>query len=280
MTSVSSSVVATEVLTLAMSSRSTPPSLSTTTRNTRLLPAGVTTTSSRSNPRAVTTGSRVRSRLSRSEAPLMSVPSFALCCCGPAGSTIPVASEDSHLANMGGWPAMTAAWGDEPSRRSVLAGGGLLLVSACTGSTAPGPPGLSADQRLARRVAAQIKGLAAVYALTIAAHPNLRPSLAPLAAEHEAHAAALVALPPLPTSTPASTSSPSASDPSTNPSSGTSSAPTIPATPGAAREALAALERAAAAQRRHQAGAPGPELARLLASIAACEAVHATLVTQ
>jgi hypothetical protein len=169
---------------------------------------------------------------------------------------------------------MTAAWGDEPSRRSVLAGGGLLLLSACTGSSTPHSPGLTADQRLAHRVAVEVDELATAYALTIAAHPKLRTALAPLAAEHVAHSAALVALLPKPTSTPDATGSPSASTstPSTAPSA------TVPSTPGAAREALAAAERAAAARRRHQAGAAGPELARLLASIAACEAVHAALV--
>jgi hypothetical protein len=171
---------------------------------------------------------------------------------------------------------MTAAPGQEPSRRSVLAGGGLLLLTACTGSTPPRSPGPTADQRLARRVTAEINGLANVYARTITAHPNLRPALTPLAAEHVAHSAALVALLPAPTSTPTLTSSPSAT------TSSPSAAPpaTIPPTPGAAREALAMAERAAAARRRHQAAAAGPELARLLASIAACEAVHATLVTQ
>ena len=66
---------------------------------------------------------------------------------------------------------MTDARGDEPSRRSVLAGGGLLLVAACTGRPRSGPPATLADQRLARRVAAEVPVLAAAYAATIAAHP-------------------------------------------------------------------------------------------------------------
>jgi hypothetical protein len=170
---------------------------------------------------------------------------------------------------------MTDARGDEPSRRSVLAVGGLLVVAACTGSAAVRAPELSADQRLARRVAHEINVLAATYAAAIAVHPDLRSALAPLAAEHEAHVAALVALVPAPTPTasaPSRSSSPSAS-PSVSP-------PPVAASPAAAREVLAAAELAAADRRGHQAGRAGPVLARLLASIAACEAVHATLVAR
>jgi hypothetical protein len=168
---------------------------------------------------------------------------------------------------------MTNARGDGPSRRSVLAGGGVLLLAACTGSSTPRAPELTADQRLARRIADEINVLATAYALTIAAHPRIRASLAALAAEHVAHAVALTALLPKPTSTssssppPSGSASPSASPPATI-------APSV----AAARTELAAAERAAAARRRHQAGRAGPELARLLASIAACEAVHAGLV--
>ena len=55
---------------------------------------------------------------------------------------------------------MTDARGDRPSRRSVLAGGGLLLLAACTGSSPVRAPQLSADQRLAGRVAKEISVLA------------------------------------------------------------------------------------------------------------------------
>jgi hypothetical protein len=174
---------------------------------------------------------------------------------------------------------MTDARGDGPSRRSVLAGGGVLLLAACTGSSTPRAPELTADQRLARRVADEINVLATAYAVTIAAHPNSRASLAALAAEHVAHAVALVALLPKPTSTPTFTSS---SSPPPNGSASPSASPplTVAPTVAAALAELAAAERAAAARRRHQADRAGPELARLLASIAACESVHATLVAR
>jgi hypothetical protein len=171
---------------------------------------------------------------------------------------------------------MTDAPGDGPSRRSVLAGGGLLLVAACTGSSPVRPPELTADQRLARRAADEIGVLATAYAATIAAHPVTGKTLGPLAAEHGAHVTALVALLPAPTATP--TGSPSGSP--TGSASPSVSAPPVPSSPAGALAALAAAERDAAARRRRQAGRAGPGLARLLASIAACEAVHAAQVAQ
>jgi hypothetical protein len=171
---------------------------------------------------------------------------------------------------------MTDAGEGRPSRRSVLAGGGLLLLAACTGSSPPRAPQLTADQRLARRVAAEITVLVGTYAATITAHPRTRAALSPLAAEHEAHLRALAALQPAPTATPSASSSGStAPSPSDSPSA--AAVPVAPS-PAAARAALARSEEAAAARRRQQAGDAGPELARLLASIAACEAVHAILV--
>ena len=167
---------------------------------------------------------------------------------------------------------MTDAWRDRPSRRSVLAGGGLLLLAACTGSSPVRAPQVSADQRLARRVAKEITVLAAAYAATIAVHPRANSALAPLAAEHEAHVVALVALQPAPTPSASGSASPSAS---TSPS---ASPPPIAPSLAAARHQLVAAELAAAERRRQQAGDAGRELARLLASIAACESVHARLV--
>lgn len=166
---------------------------------------------------------------------------------------------------------MTDARGAGPSRRSVLAGTGLLLIAACKGSPAVVVPGLTADQRLARRVTKEITVLAAAYAATIAAHPTTRGALGPLAAEHERHVAALVALLPAPTT---SSSAPSGSaSPSAPP-------PPVASSPADAVAALAAAERSAAGRRRGQAGRAGAELARLLASIAACESVHTAQVAQ
>jgi hypothetical protein len=169
---------------------------------------------------------------------------------------------------------MTDARGAGPSRRSVLASTGLLLVAACTGSPTVVVARLTPDQRLARRVANEITILAAAYAATIAAHPTTRAALGPLAAEHDAHVAALVALLPAPTGSP----SPSGSASASGSASPIASPPPVAASRAEAVAALATAERTAAARRRGQAGRAGPELARLLASIAACEVVHATLV--
>jgi hypothetical protein len=171
---------------------------------------------------------------------------------------------------------MTDARAAGPSRRSVLAGTGLLLIAACTGSPGVVVPRLTADQRLARPVADEITALAAAYAATIAAHPTTRAALGPLAAEHEAHVAALVALLPAPTATPTTSST----TPPSGPTSPSASPPPVAASPADALAALAAAERTAAARRRGQAGRAGAELARLLASIAACEAVHIAEVAQ
>jgi pimeloyl-ACP methyl ester carboxylesterase len=164
----------------------------------------------------------------------------------------------------------------DPSRRAVLGGGGLLLVAACTGGSdgPPAAPRPTRDQRLAVRVAAEVRDLSARYAATIAAHPRDAALLSRLAAEHDAHVTALVALGP---PTPSPSSSPSAS--STPSSSATTAGPPpVPAARVAALTALVSAEQAAATRRRTQTAKAGPELARLLASIAACESVHAQLV--
>src|SRR6185369_5720385 len=103
-----------------------------------------------------------------------------------------------------------------------------------------------------------------------------RTALGPLAAEHEAHVGALVALLPAPTGSapPSGSASPGGS---TSPS---ASPPPVASSPAEAVAALAAAERTAAGRRRGQAARAGAELARLLASIAACEAVHTAQVAQ
>ncbi len=155
--------------------------------------------------------------------------------------------------------------GTDPTRRAVLAGGVLLLGGACTGAQSSTPRSLlSAQQRLARRTATDIRQLSDRYAATLAAHPSLRARLMPLAAEHDAHASALERLVPRPTATP----SPRPSAPTR----------TVPSTAAEAITALAATEQVAATRRAREALKAAPELARLLASIAACEAVHAAVL--
>jgi hypothetical protein len=157
-----------------------------------------------------------------------------------------------------------------PSRREVLAGGALLAIGGClpTDGTS-GAPAVSPEQRFRARVAGEVRDLASRYDAVIARFPGTRAELSTLAAEHEAHAAALLG--PAPAGT-ASTSASASASATPSPS------PTVAATVEEARAALAAAERAASRRRARQARRAAPELARLLASIAACEAVHVSLL--
>lgn len=159
-----------------------------------------------------------------------------------------------------------------PSRRGVLAGGAALLMTACTRSGhAPPPPGPTPDQRLAAVVADEVRTLKVAYAATIARYPATRPELSTLAAEHDLHIAAFAALVPAPDAS-------ASGSPSPTPSASPPPAPTVPSSTAAARAALATAEHTAAARRQSQTRRAGPELARLLASVAGCEAVHAALL--
>jgi hypothetical protein len=145
-----------------------------------------------------------------------------------------------------------------PSRREVLVGGAVLALGGCLPADEPAASKPSPDVRLRRRVAGEVEALAARYAAVIARFPDSRAELSTLAAEHEEHARALRG-----TRTAPRPRSP---------------APAVPATLAEARAALAAAERAASRRRGRQAGRCEPELARLLASVAACEAAHAALL--
>jgi hypothetical protein len=152
----------------------------------------------------------------------------------------------------------------------VLATGGVLALSACLPGADPEPARPDPDLLLRRRVAAQVHELVAAYAAVIAAFPDAGRLLPALAAEHRAHVAALDG----PRASTASSASPS-------PTSSASPRPTVgpvPSTPAAALGWLAGLERAAARRRTEQALRAGPDLARLLASVGACETTHALLL--
>ena len=166
-----------------------------------------------------------------------------------------------------------------PSRRAVLAGGGLLALAACTPGSRPVPrPPEDPDRRLRSEVAAGVQALVDRYAATVSRHPSLQRSLGPLAAEHTAHLSALLG--DRATASAAPTGSRAATPSSGSTGTGTASpVPPVPPTPAAARGALATAERLAAEQRVSQAGrAQAPDLVRLVASIGACEAVHAALL--
>ncbi|MFG2297205.1 hypothetical protein [Streptomyces sp. NPDC048603] len=168
-----------------------------------------------------------------------------------------------------------------PSRRSLLTGAagaaGAALLTGCSDSGAR--PGAQAEVPLERRMretaVRDSRGLLERYDATLAAHPALDGRLAPLRAAVAAHAEALA--PPGASTAPASPSAAGSA-----PASPAAGAPAAPAVPQKAEEALGALavaERSLAEARTITlAEAPG-ELARLLASVAACGIVHHHLLT-
>jgi hypothetical protein len=162
-----------------------------------------------------------------------------------------------------------------PTRRAVLRDlgacavgvGALAALPGCTsGPRAPDPasPRREPDPDIAvvaRALTASVE-LARRYAATAAALPELSGVLGPLAGEHAAHIDALGGAPtPVPTA------------PRPAPSS-----PAPPMGPTEALAALAAAERASAAARVADLLPASPAVARLVASIAACQATHAMIL--
>ncbi|MFE2284748.1 hypothetical protein ACFXDJ_11295 [Streptomyces sp. NPDC059443] len=173
-----------------------------------------------------------------------------------------------------------------PSRRSLLAGAagitGAVLLSGCSDVGPPGAePEIPLERRMRETAVRDSARLLERYDATSAAHPALAERLAPLRASVAAHAAALAADPtasPSPTRSGGSASSRSPSS-SPSPSPSASGADPVPAKPAEALTDLADAERSLAEARTISlTGAPG-ELARMLASLAACGRVHAYLLT-
>ncbi|MFE2878044.1 hypothetical protein ACFXG6_28790 [Streptomyces roseus] len=171
-----------------------------------------------------------------------------------------------------------------PSRRSLLAGAagaaGAALLTGC--SDGSGPPeadtAVPLERRMRETAVRDSERLLERYDATAAAHPALAARLAPLRSSVAAHVGALAV------AGPAGSGTPSGPPPSASSSAARAGAPVASAepVPPRAEEALTALadaERSLAEARTVTlAGAPG-ELARLLASVAACGAVHAYLLT-
>ena len=150
----------------------------------------------------------------------------------------------------------------------MLAGGGLLALAGCLPNDEPRPRASAPPEvRLRARVADEVVELGGSYAAVLARFPAAGATLSPLAAEHSAHVEALRR----PTPEPTGTASPGPTEPPE---------PPIPATLPAAVGMLASAERAASARRVRQARGTTPGTARLLASIAACEAAHAALLEE
>ncbi|GAA0900633.1 hypothetical protein GCM10009574_087380 [Streptomyces asiaticus] len=162
-------------------------------------------------------------------------------------------------------------------RRSLLLGGGALgavaLLSGCSDDResrreADG----GADVALLRaRGARDSTALLARYDATVDAHPALAERLAPLREETARHVAVFTAEGRSP--------SPSATV-SRSPSAGGRRMPKVPKDEKQALSALVQAERQTADTRTAALATAPPELARLLASVAACGAAHVYLLTQ
>ncbi|MFH8408088.1 hypothetical protein ACH4FX_25300 [Streptomyces sp. NPDC018019] len=170
-------------------------------------------------------------------------------------------------------------------RRTLLAGsvlgGTALLLTGCSEDSGSGggrkDADAAAEARLRARAARDSAALLARYDATLAAHPGLGERLRPLRAEVARHAAAFGGASPAPSASAA---------PSTSPRAGASAAPSAPASPAVppdaqrARADLAAAERRTADARAAALVDAPPELAGLLASVAAAGAAHAYLLTE
>ena len=157
----------------------------------------------------------------------------------------------------------------EPTRRQLLAGvAGVVAagVSGCAstaGEPAAGAPDGGADAvdesdlALADRAAGSAATLLAAYRATVRRHRSLRSMLDPLAAHHAEHVQVFA---------------PDAAPPTGRPA----------AVPRGPQQALAALgsaeRRTASARRRDVLAADSGDLARALASAAACQAQHVVLL--
>ncbi|MES4908710.1 MULTISPECIES: hypothetical protein [unclassified Streptomyces] len=157
-------------------------------------------------------------------------------------------------------------------------GAAALLAGCSDGSgSRPDAAGVPAgEERLRTRGARDSTALLARYDATADAHPQLADRLRPLREETARHLDAFRA--PASASASHSSASPSASA-SASASAGGARVPDVPKDEEKALAALARAERRTADTRTAALRDAPPELARLLASIAACGAAHAYLLT-
>ncbi|MGW7005484.1 hypothetical protein ACWGCW_22435 [Streptomyces sp. NPDC054933] len=162
---------------------------------------------------------------------------------------------------------MTAQAFSGPRRRAVLTGGLALPIAAaalagCSGGSSRGDSAADPSAGLSARAALDSTALLGLYDATAAAHPALADRLRPLRAQVALHTAAF---------TPPGAASGAGPTPSA------SHAP-VPADQTAALAALADAERRTADARTSALQDAPPELARLLASVAAAGACHVVLL--
>ena len=163
------------------------------------------------------------------------------------------------------------------TRRSILAAAAglpLLAVSGCKGEGALAtPPRPAPDVAVLRSAIAAEEVMIARYDAVMTASASLAARLRPLRAEHRLHLGQLRSRLIVP---PASAVAPS---PSPLPSGRSPAGPgSVPPGPAAAISYLQAAEHAAAAMLLRQLAAVSPSLAQLMASVAASEATHVTVL--
>lgn len=159
-------------------------------------------------------------------------------------------------------------------RRTLLAGaalGGAALLAGCSEDDSPErDEHSSAADRLRTAAAHDSTALLARYDATLAAHPALEPRLRPLRSEVARHVQAFTK----------GDAAPSPSGSARRGRSHKAAAPPVPGDEKAAQGALATAERKLADDRTTALLTAPPELARLLASVAAAGAAHAYLLTE
>lgn len=167
-----------------------------------------------------------------------------------------------------------------PSRRALLRGTAVgvaaVAVAGCEERrTAPAAPsGPDPEARLIAEVIAEKERILALYRQALPEAGALAGTLQQFERSHLAH------LTELRTRLPADAALPGASPSPGTPAAGSpASSPTAAAGPSLT-ERLREAERKAAAARPRQIGSVSPSLAQLLASIGACEAVHAYVLSQ
>jgi Prokaryotic membrane lipoprotein lipid attachment site len=140
-----------------------------------------------------------------------------------------------------------------PRRRILLITGAVALLAGCSGKEAERK---RAADRLRRQAARQSAALLGRYDATLTAHPALADRLTPLHANVARHLKAFGG------------------------KRASTGEPTVPQDEPGALTALADAERRTADARTRALGDAPPELARLLASVAAAGGVHAYLITE
>ena len=158
-----------------------------------------------------------------------------------------------------------------PTRRAVLAGAPLLLLTAvstaaCTSpEPAPRPEPVDPDDALRSAAAERERALLREYDAVLAARPALAPRLTAVRAHHAEHLEALLGPSPSPSAGPAPASAVASAVPSS---------PPAPADDASALARLVAAERAAGDAHAADCLAASRSLAPVLASLSASELSH------